>query len=462
MSVAAAQKQQAGFLFLLVGISLVVARLLSSASPEHTLTFVLGSIACILAFLNAEIAMYLLIIAMLLSPELDTGASTSGASLGRAVTLRVDDFLLLIICLTWFIKSVLYQEINLLKPTPLNGAMYFYSFAAILSTMLGMVGGNVDPKTGALFVLKYIEYFLVFWMAVNTALDEAQIRRFVILTLIVAVIVCVVAIGQIPRGGRVSAPFEGPNGEPNTLGGYLLLIMSISGALVLVDTPYRWPAAAVTLIAATAFTYTLSRASYLGLIPIVIILPFVTRRYFLLVGVIILGLLLTVFSQNLLPRVVYDRLNYTFTQTSTHAAQRSILGKRVDTSTSARLQYMEASVDAFMEKPILGWGVTGWHFLDSQYFRSLAETGLFGISALIFLLFRVIQVTLRSLHAMRDRDPFFFALAAGFLAGTAGLMMHAIGSNTFIIVRIMEPFWLLCALVYLLPSVTVPIVKKTA
>src|ERR1019366_10110790 len=71
MSSAAVQKQQVGFLILLTGVTFIAARMLSGASTEHTLTFVLGTIACILAFLNAEIAMYFLILAMLLSPELD-------------------------------------------------------------------------------------------------------------------------------------------------------------------------------------------------------------------------------------------------------------------------------------------------------------------------------------------------------------------------------------------------------
>src|SRR6185436_20080623 len=102
------------------------------------------------------------------------------------------------------------------------------------------------------------------------------------------------------------------------------------------------------------------------------------------------------------------------------------------------------------------WGVTGWHFLDSQYFRSLSETGLFGFSTLLFLLFRVMQTSFASLKAMRDRDPVYTALAVGFITGAIGLMVHAIGSNTFIIVRIMEPFWLLCALVYVLPEITIP------
>ena len=101
--------------------------------------------------------------------------------------------------------------------------------------------------------------------------------------------------------------------------------------------------------------------------------------------------------------------------------------------------------------------MTGWHFLDSQYFRSLSETGLFGFSTLLFLLFRVMQTSFASLKAMNDRDPVYRALAVGFITGMFGLMVHAIGSNTFIIVRIIQPFWLLCALVYVLPEITLPV-----
>jgi hypothetical protein len=35
----------------------------------------------------------------------------------------------------------------------------------------------------------------------------------------------------------------------------------------------------------------------------------------------------------------------------------------------------------------------------------------------------------------------------GYLAGFAGLFFHAIGSNTFIIIRIAEPFWFFTAIV---------------
>lgn len=445
------QKQQIAVFGLLFMTLYASAHMLASATTEHALLYVVGGVACVLAFLNEEIAVYFLIIAMLLSPEIDTGSKTQGATLGRAVTLRVDDFVLVIICATWFIKSVLYKEVGILKRTPLNGAIFLYSFAALFSTLLGVLAGNVDPKSGFLFVLKYIEYFMIFWMVVNTTRSEDQIKRFLVVAILVALITSLIGIAQIPHGVRVSAPFEGEHGEPNTFGGYMLFMIGIVGAFVLVNNPYRYPAAVLACVFLLAFMYTLSRASYLGFIAVAILLPLLTRRYYLFIFVLIAGLILILAAENLLPTAVYDRISFTFNQKARNQ-QMVILGRRVDTSTSARLQYMQAAVEAFFEKPIFGWGVTGWHFLDSQYFRTLSETGLFGFSALILLLFRILQVGARSYRASHAHDSFSYALSSGFLAGTVGLMVHAIGSNTFIIVRIMEPFWLVCALVYVAPQ----------
>jgi hypothetical protein len=39
----------------------------------------------------------------------------------------------------------------------------------------------------------------------------------------------------------------------------------------------------------------------------------------------------------------------------------------------------------------------------------------------------------------------------GYLAGLVGLLVHSVGANTFIIVRIMEPFWFLTALIVMIP-----------
>jgi O-antigen ligase len=402
--------------------------------------------------MNAELSIYFLIVAMLLSPELEVGQTERGASLGRAVTLRVDDFLILVISATWFLKSVLYKEINLLKRTSLNTAIFMYVLVCVVSTMLGMLEGQVAVKTGSLFVLKYIEYFVIFFMAVNITRDKVQLRRFLVVVFLVAAIVSMIGIAQIPSGQRVSAPFEGKSGEPNTLGGYLLLMLGTLGGIAFVDKRYRLLTVPLLCAMMTAFLYTLSRASYLGFIPLLLLLPLLTRKYMMLLTVSLFLIVAVAVPQSVLPPSVVKRIAFTFTQ-RTKNEQAKVFGRTVDTSTTARLIYMQAAFDAFFDHPILGWGVTGWHFLDSQYFRTLVETGLLGLSTFLFLLFRVFQVTWRAREAVRG-DPLLFGFTSGFLAGFVGLLVHAIGSNSFIIVRIMEPFWLFVGLIFVLSEAT--------
>ena len=87
----------------------------------------------------------------------------------------------------------------------------------------------------------------------------------------------------------------------------------------------------------------------------------------------------------------------------------------------------------------------GFGFMDAQYARVLVETGIVGLLCFVWLLWSVIRAA-RAVHRTAV-DPFDRGLAMGFIAGIFGLLAHAIGSNTFIVIRIMEPFWLLTGLV---------------
>ena len=123
------------FLLILMGGLLCVAALLVSQLETSTgLLIGLGIAITVLVFFKTEIAIYLLICSMLLSPEFGVGGlATTGGTLGRGVTFRFDDFLLVIIAVSWLIKSALFKELGVFKKTPLNGAMLFYAFACFLS-----------------------------------------------------------------------------------------------------------------------------------------------------------------------------------------------------------------------------------------------------------------------------------------------------------------------------------------
>ena len=399
------------------------------------------------AFVNTEWGLYILIFSMLLSPEINVGG-TGGASLGRGVTLRVDDFLLAVIGLSWFAKGAYFKELGLFRKTPLNRPIFLYLAVCLVATGAGVLAGRVGAKTGYLFVIKYFEYFIVYFMVVNHVEDEEQIRRFLLFLFLTCAVTAVIGLTQIPGGGRVSAPFEGPEGEPNTYGGYLVFVGMVAAGLFTTARSMKtrvWIGLLLILIT-PPFLYTQSRSSYLALVPAVLTLGFLTERRALVVSGIVMTL---VVSPLFLPSAVKDRIFYTFNQPK-EMGQLRIGDLRVDTSTSARLMSWAHALKDWTRHPLLGYGVTGYRFLDAQFPRVLTETGLLGLVAFFYLIYALFRLAFQRLRAVRS--PLHAGLIRGFIAGSVGLLFHAIGANTFIIVRIMEPFWLVAGMVAVLPG----------
>ena len=72
------------------------------------------------------------------------------------------------------------------------------------------------------------------------------------------------------------------------------------------------------------------------------------------------------------------------------------------------------------------------------------ETGLIGLAAFLFLQYRILR-TCREAYRW-SRDWVARGLALGAVAATVGLITHSLGTISFLIIRIMEPFWFLVAL----------------
>ena len=373
-----------------------------------------------------------------------------GFAEGRRFVIRSEDILLLVVALSWLAKTAVNKELGLTLKTPLNRPILAYLATTALATLVGYATGTVQGLGGFFYVLKYVEYFIVYFMVVNNLGDRPQVWRLVTAAFLTAVIVSLIGASQIPSGERVSAPFEGKEGEPNTLGGYLLLMMAIAGGIALETTRIRVRAVCLGLVALMGlpFAYTLSRASFLG-VPFVLgtLAAFSTRR-----RVVTLALLLAVVASpltlTLLPTPVVNRLLYTF-QPETGQATVKLGRVAFDPSTSARLISFQSALAGWAKHPFLGYGVTGFAFMDAQYARTLVETGIIGLGAFLWLAWSVFRSGVGSIRSLADGDE--RGLALGFVAGLVGLLVHAIGANTFIIVRIMEPFWFFAAVVIALP-----------
>jgi O-antigen ligase len=431
-------------LFVLIAFAMVIPAL----TPTKTLALAGGVVIFVLSFVSTQIALYILIFSMLLSPEFIVGA-TQGASLGRGITLRVDDFLVAVIGFSWLARMAINKELGLFLKTPLNRPIAYYILVCVASTLLGALFGRLDLKTGLLFVLKYFEYVVIYFMVANYFKDRKQMKAFVWAMFLTCLIVSLVSMTHIPEGGRISAPFEGKVGEPNTFGGYLVFMMSIATGLALMEENFRDRVIAFLLVVlfSIPLLYTQSRSSYLAAIPAVLSFLWLSKRKQWIPPLLLLvGLLLPFMA----PKVTKDRVAYTFTQGIGRPDAVTVAGVQLDTSTSARIQSWREAFRDVAQHPVLGYGVTGYRFVDAQYIRVTAETGFLGLLIFLFLLGTILRESYRVYQA--SHDPFDRGLTIGFIAGFTGLLFHSIGANTFIIVRIMEPFWFIAAMVMMIPT----------
>jgi hypothetical protein len=447
----------------IVGVLLVGAAFgLLSGGSSISFTYAAGAFAAVvlfgLAFVRTDFGIYVVIFSMLLSPEF--GGSGGGLAENRGVTLRTEDFVLIFVGLSWFAKTAVNKELGLVARTPLNRSILCYVFATAIATLVGVLSGTVGVS-GFFYVLKYVEYFFVYYMVVNNVRDRPHAWRMVLAAFMTAAIVSVVALAQVPAGGRVSAPFEGEVGEPNTFGGYLLFMMAVAAGIALETAKLRvrvWSLAVLALMT-IPFAFTLSRASYLGVIPAFFVFVMFTSKRRFVVGLLLLAIVCSPIAIAVAPETVRSRVAYTF---QPEAGQPTVRLGRLgfDPSTSARLISFQQAFEAWMKKPFLGHGVTGFGFMDAQYARVLVETGVIGFAAFLWLLWTVLRSSVAALRSRRDPEE--RGLALGFLAGYIGLLVHGFGSNTFIIVRIMEPFWLFAGIVMMIPALEAEEVRKAA
>jgi O-antigen ligase len=409
-------------------------------------------ILALICFMSPALGLYILICAMLLGPQFGSVGLAGEGVRGRGLTLRLDDFLLVIIGFSWFLSTAVNKERGLFLKTPLNRYIAYYFLACLVSTLIGYMMGRVKGMAGIFFVLKYFEYYIVYFMAVNYLKEKKQMERLVFTMLIVCFIVCAIAIYQIPSGVRISAPFEGKEGEPNTLGGYLVLILSLVLGLLFSNYGTKKQKlffGGLIFFILITLAGTLSRSSWLALGPMLLVLTWFSKRKMVVIFSLVFLVLISYF---LLPSTVKDRALFTIAQKA-EEGQVKVGDLRIDTSTSARLtSWKNVLTRDFLQQPLIGYGVTGYSFLDAQYPRVLAETGLFGMFFFLALLAAIYRYA-RDTHRRYEDDPFYLGISTGFLAGFFAMLTHAVGANTFIIVRIMEPFWFLTAIVIMIPQI---------
>jgi hypothetical protein len=407
--------------------------------PQFPLGFLLGIAIFLTALLNTQLALIILILSMLLSPEIGMGQAG-----GRIVVLRAEDVFLFLVFFGWLAKLAINKEVALLKSTPLNRPIFVYMFVCIFATFFGIVAGRIQAKYAVFYLLKYFEYFCLFFLVVNNIRDMRQIKIFTFFLLLTCFLVCLYGWTQIGKGGRVSAPFEGEQGEPNTFGGYLVLMMALIISFILYSqsAKQRFMLLGFLVFIVPPFLFTLSRSSWLAFFGMYISLILISERskLILVFGLICIILLAVLYA----PRQIKGRVEETFTP----GTRYNIGGKKivVDESTAARIGSWSATFVELKKRPLLGQGIPAKEVVDNQYGRVLREAGIIGFGVFIWLMVRIFNLGKEVYYNLSQDNKLIRGLSLGFMAGFIGLLIHAFGVATFILIRIMEPFWFLAAI----------------
>jgi len=362
-------------------IGMLIGKIVTGFSYKVPLVLAFSALVFVITLVNTDAGLALLIFSMLLSPEIIIGEVP-----GRDIVIRFDDLLLIIITLAWLAKTAINKGLALFKKTPLNKAIGVYVLICVIATLRGAALGYLTPEKGLFYVLRYIEYFLLYILVVNHIHSRKQIKFFLTAFFITCAIVSVYGILQISTGERVSAPFEGQVGEPNTFGGYLLFIFCLAMGLSLKKVPKNIRLALVGLIILISFPflYTLSRASYIAIIfSLLTFILFSKRKLVLITVMVTIGVSVLVIR----PEAVLERVKYTFAFEDKSLAKIGDI--YLDYSSSARIFSWMDSIQTWKKHPILGRGISGIGLIDGQYIRTLPEMGIIGLLAFLWLLWTI-------------------------------------------------------------------------
>jgi O-antigen ligase len=400
--------------------------------------FVLALGLFVLAFVDIRAGFIVIILATLLSPEI-----TIPTRFLRDVSLRLEDFLLIVVFFAWLGRLAIKAEYRFIKTSPIDLPILLILIINFISTARGILLKELETTTAIFYNLKVIEFTAIYFILANSLRTSKEVKFFLAFILITAGIVALYGLPQVPQteiftAQRLTAPFEGKP-EPNTLGAYLMIILGISICLWLFmeKSGLKFWFGMFILLIFIPLLFTLSRGAYAATLGMLFLIAILSKRKWLLALLVIFLLL----SPIILPRQIIERALYNF--------QDPRYWGFADPSLADRINVYKKAFNNLQSSPLLGHGVTGGgNILDSQYARILIETGLIGFILFWWLIVRMFKIGFRLYK--NSLIGWIKGLGLAYIVVLFGLLIHSFGNITFYIVRIMEPFWVFTAFICVL------------
>jgi hypothetical protein len=378
----------------------------------------------IVTFIDLTLGLAILIACVGLSPEL---------TIGGIQNIRLEDFIVPALVLSWITR--LMQRRTPLAPILVSPALPLYAGAIVLATMAGALSGTTTLSAAALYMGKFVEFFLIYLLLVNNVTRREEFRALAAFTILVALVSAVMtsdAFTDNPASGRLS----GPLGETaNMYGGYLILNLAIALGLFLHSrtTGGRLASAAAIVLLGIPLLYTYSRTSFVAILAASFAFGILKDRRLLIVTLVV-GVLTPLFA----PASILERIS-------------SISGVATGEEPSSWASRVEAwqrlGGHAASESPLLGFGLASVKLgmVDNEYVRVFIDTGILGLGLFLWVLVRL-ATRATTLIDRLSPQTLERGYASGYWIAFVAMTIHAIGATSFTSIRTMECFIVLTGL----------------
>lgn len=401
-------------------------------------------LACLISPKNFPV---LFLIAMIFSPRFAVGAVP-----GRPVELRLDDFVIVAMTLSLFLRALLGRlHLPLIRPI-----LIFLMFS-IISTCIGLMLGAIPLLRSAFYLMREVEYFFILFAIANIRWHKQALEKSLAWVAALSVILPVWVLWQYMQGiWSIRFPLENLHARPQ-IGGFCTLFGLLALARWLYPDRGRglfWPILSYSLhLAATIAVESRTYFVALCLGPVIMILFGPPNRFGSTRRVLAhFGLLVGFVSLlAILPR--------------THLASR--MSKNLEGA--ARMDLERALGPRY--HVIQNWAVTlnspvraligngkGWGpgdrrgsfqnrpWSDGMYNRLIGEGGIFGCVAFFAILAFIWRDARRNMY--RPVASGAQSLSAALWTFFILIPLIGIFQTPFIVTKVAEPFWLLTGLMY--------------
>ncbi|MFW5648913.1 MAG: O-antigen ligase family protein [Candidatus Alkaliphilus sp. MAG34] len=306
---------------------------------------------------------------------------------------------------------------------------------------------------GARVMLQHIVWYFA---AVNIVKDKNIAKNVIKLLILITFIISLHGIYQYIVGVEIpSSWYDSAEsgmrtrvfsiiGSPNILGGLLVLVFPITLAFGFNEIkPFKKIIYfLMTMSMMLCLVFTFSRGAWLAFCFVAVVFAILKDKR--LIIPIVIGVIVLVIA---LPEIG-NRMLYMFSPVYFASSAK---GGRI-------IRWVQA-IETIKTGPLLGVGlgryggatamryIPGSVYTDNFYLKTMAEMGVVGFIAFIFMLYRVVIESLKTIRYAEDSDT--TNISIGIFTGLLGVLAHNLVENVFEVPMMTSYFWLLAAIMIL-------------